>query len=306
MLPLLASAGLRIINLECCISARGRPWSATPKAFHFRAPPVATEVLRAGRIDLCSLANNHVLDYGEEGLLDTLRLLDAAGISHAGAGRDLAEARRPALVHLEGKTVGMVAFTDNEPGFAATDERAGTNFLPVSLEPKVLQVVEQCIASAREAGAELVVFSNHWGPNMVQRPSPLFVQFARAAIDRGADLYYGHSAHLFQGVELYRGRWILYDTGDFLDDYAVDPLFRNDWSLLFQVGLGEFGSELQLFPTTLSYAQVNRAGAEERERILEKMSRLSLELGTPLERKGDRLAFWSGEPAAAYDWEIPP
>jgi poly-gamma-glutamate capsule biosynthesis protein CapA/YwtB (metallophosphatase superfamily) len=291
-LPLFLSADLRVINLECAITEHKRPWSRTPKVFHFRADPPAVEVLRAARVDACSLANNHTLDFGEQGLLDTLAHLEAAGIRYAGAGRDPEEAARPVL--LEGG-VALVAFTDNEPPFAAGPDKPGTNYLPVSTEPAVLRRVEETIAAAREAGAETVVFSNHWGPNMVRRPPDAFRRFARAVVDLGADVYYGHSAHVFQGVEVYRGKPILYDTGDFIDDYAVDPDLRNDRSLLFGVSVegGEL-RRLELFPVVLPYARVVLAEGAEREAILDRMARLSGEMGTTFDRHEDRLVFEPG------------
>src|ERR687897_1492147 len=135
VLPLLLSADLRIINLECAITEHRRPWSRTRKVFHFRADPLAVEVLKVARVDACSLANNHTLDFEEQGLLDALDHLEAAGIRYAGAGRNLEEAARPVLL-VGGLAV--VAFTDNEPPFAASPETPGTNYLPVSTEPEVL------------------------------------------------------------------------------------------------------------------------------------------------------------------------
>jgi poly-gamma-glutamate capsule biosynthesis protein CapA/YwtB (metallophosphatase superfamily) len=292
VLPLLHSADLRIINLECAITEHKRPWSRTPKVFHFRADPVAIEVLEAAHIDACSLANNHTLDFEERGLLDTLRHLEEAGIRYAGAGRDVEEAARPAL--LEGG-VALVALTDNEPPFAAGPDRPGTSYLPVSLEPEVLRRVEAAVGAAREAGAKTVVFSNHWGPNMVQRPREIFRRFARAVVDRGVDVYYGHSAHVFQGVEIYRGKPILYDTGDFIDDYAIDPKVRNDRSFLFNITVedGDLG-RLELFPVILPYARVELARGEERESVLDRMVDLSAEMGTTFERGEDRLVLEAG------------
>ena len=292
VLPLLDSADLRIINLECAITEHKQPWSLTPKVFHFRADPVATEVLRAARVDACSLANNHTLDFEERGLLDTLRHLEEAGIPYAGVGRDAEEAARPAL--LEGG-VALVAFTDNEPPFAAGPDRPGTNYLPVSLEPEVLRRVEAAVGAAREAGARTIVFSNHWGPNMVQRPREIFRRFARAAVDRGVDLYYGHSAHVFQGVEIYNGKPILYDTGDFIDDYAVDPSLRNDRSFLFRVSVeGGDLERLELYPVVLPYARVELARGAEREAIMDRMVDLSAEMGTAFDRREDRLVLEAG------------
>src|SRR5918997_4555304 len=135
VMPLLKTADLRIINLECAITDNEQPWTRTPKVFHFRAKPSAIETLRTARVDVCSLANNHTLDFEEQGLLDTLKHLEAADIRYAGAGRDRDEAARPALLGpSRGIRVALLAFTDNEPPFAAGPERPGTNYLPVSLE----------------------------------------------------------------------------------------------------------------------------------------------------------------------------
>jgi poly-gamma-glutamate capsule biosynthesis protein CapA/YwtB (metallophosphatase superfamily) len=298
VLPLLVSADLRIANLECALTDHERPWTRTPKVFHFRADPSAVEVLRAARVDCCSLANNHTLDFEERGLLDTLEHLKAAGIRYAGAGLDREEAARPALLSARSdrtSRVALLAFTDNEPPFAAKLARPGTNYLPVSLEPDVLRRVEAMVTAVREEGANTVVFSNHWGPNMVQRPSVLFRQFAHAVIDRGADVYYGHSAHVFQGVEIYRGKPILYDTGDFIEDYAVDPRLRNDWSFLFKISLeGSEFRRLELFPVTLPYARVQLAKGSEKEAILDRMKRLSGEMGTAFVRCEGRLVLEHG------------
>ncbi len=295
VMPLLDAADLRIINLECAITDNERPWTRTPKVFHFRTQPSATETLREARIDACSLANNHTLDFEEQGLLDTLKHLDASGIRHAGAGRNREEAAEPAILAVpadHARRVGLLAFTDNEPPFAAGIDRPGTNYLPVSLEPDVLRRVERAVAAVREVGVGTVIFSNHWGPNMMQRPKEIFRQFARAVIDRGADIYYGHSAHIFQGVEIYRGKPILYDTGDFIDDYAVDPKLRNDWSFLFQVSVEEGRFErLDLTPVKLSYTRVDLATGGEREMILDRMESLSSEMGTVFARREGTLVL---------------
>src|SRR5215217_2850414 len=147
VMPLLDAADLRIIDLECAITDNERPWTRTPKVFHFRAQPSAIETLRTARIDGCSLANNHTLDFEEQGLLDTMEHLDAAGIRHAGAGRNREEAADPAILTVPAdhtRRVALVAFTDNEPPFAAGTDRPGTNYLPVSLKPDDLPPVRPC------------------------------------------------------------------------------------------------------------------------------------------------------------------
>jgi poly-gamma-glutamate capsule biosynthesis protein CapA/YwtB (metallophosphatase superfamily) len=293
--PLLEAADLRIINLESPLTYYERPWTRTPKYPHFRAPPSAIETLLAARIDACSLANNHIVDFEEQGLLDTIEHLDDAGIRHAGAGRDREEASAPAVLSVPGERrqrVGLLAFTDNMPPFAAGDDRPGTNYLPVSSEPEVLRRVEVAVSSLREMGADTIIFSNHWGPNRVLRPKGHFRSFAHAVMDRDVDVYYGHSAHVFQGVELYRGKPILYDTGDFIDDYPIHPELRNDWSFLFRISVeGGTFARLELTPVKLRYARVGLATGEERERILQRMEELSSEMDTSFVRREGSLVL---------------
>lgn len=291
-LPHLAQADLRIVNLECALTSHLGQWTRSPKMFHFRADPGAVRVLQAARIDACSLANNHILDYEEEGLRDTLRVLRQAGIRYAGAGGNAAEAAAPAIIETRNCRVALLACTDNEPAFAAAAERPGTNYLEVSLHEETLAHIANAIGQARAQGAELVVFSSHWGANFVERPSQEFQSFARRVIELGADIYYGHSAHICQGIEIHQGKPILYDTGNFIDDYAVHPLLRNDRSCLFRVMFdGGKLSRIELLPVSLSVAHVALARGEEFDAICAHMEALCEEFGTRLTRHDDRLIW---------------
>jgi len=138
----------------------------------------------------------------------------------------------------------------------------------------------------------MVVFSNHWGANFIERPSSDFRRFAQRVIELGADVYYGHSAHLCQGIEIHDGKPILYDTGDFIDDYAVDPVLRNDRSCLFKLFLEKRRLQrIELIPVSLEVAQVTLARGDDFAAIAARMERLCGELGTPLQRQADRLVF---------------
>lgn len=297
VLPHMVQADLRIANLECALTTHTHQWTRTWKMFHFRADPSAVKALQAAGINACSLANNHTLDYGERGLLDTLHTLKAAGIRYAGAGANAIEAAQPTLIEVQGASpcrVALIAFTDNEPDFAAQPGRPGTNFMDVSLDQTSLARVSSAIEHARAMGADVVVFSNHWGGNFIERPSPSFRDFAKRVIELGADVYYGHSAHICQGIEFHQGRPILYDTGNFIDDYAVDPFLRNDRSCLFKIGFeGSCLQRIELIPVTLSYAHVDLARGEEFEAICLHMAELCKELGTVLLRQGDSLVWTS-------------
>jgi poly-gamma-glutamate capsule biosynthesis protein CapA/YwtB (metallophosphatase superfamily) len=295
VLPHLKQADLRIANLECALTMHHRPWARTWKSFHFRADPRAVRFLQAARIDACSLANNHTLDFEERGLRDTMRTLTAAGIRHAGAGVNATEAAAPALIEVHGASpcrVALLACTDNEPDFAAGTQHPGTHYLEASLQAETLARVADGIAQARARGADWVVFSNHWGANFIERPSPDFRCFAQRVIELGADVYYGHSAHICQGIEIHMGKPILYDTGDFIDDYAIDPVLRNDHSCLFKVMFTEGRlRRIELLPVTLDVAHVALARGEDFEAIAARMEKLCAELGTTLVRHADRLVY---------------
>ncbi len=290
LLPLLDEADLTVMNLECVIARGGQPWSRWPKVYHFRADPLAITALQMAGVDCVTLANNHVLDYEEEALLEMLGLLEQRGIAYTGAGRDLEQARRPALLETLGMRLAVLAFTDNEPGWAAQPGRPGTNYLPITTEDRAMHPVRDGIAGAKAAGADLVVFTVHWGPNMVQRPRPRFRAFAHAVIDAGADVFFGHSAHIFQGIEIYRERPIIYDAGDFVDDYVVDPELRNDWGLLFRLEVDETGvRRIELIPVVIAQRQVNRAKDQVHAAIAERVGQLSAELGTTIQHHEHRL-----------------
>jgi len=295
VLPHLAQADLRIINLECALTTHLQPWTRSEKMFHFRADPEAVRVLQGARIDACALANNHILDYEEQGLRDTLSVLNKAGIRHAGAGANATEAAAPAMLEVHGALpcrVALLSYTDNEPDFAADAMHPGTNYLEVSLDEATLARIADSITQARARGADLVVFSNHWGANFVERPSPEFRSFARRVIELGADIYHGHSAHICQGIEIHQGKPILYDTGNFIDDYAVHPLLRNDRSCLFNV-MFEQGKlfRIELLPVSLSVAHVALAHGKEFDAICAHMEMLCAEFGTRLLRSDDRLVY---------------
>jgi poly-gamma-glutamate capsule biosynthesis protein CapA/YwtB (metallophosphatase superfamily) len=285
-LPIISDADLRLANLECCISDRGEPFWP-PRTFYFRAIPKAIDTLVGAGIDVVTLANNHSLDFGSDALADTLERLDRAGISHAGAGRDLDSAREPAILESGGRRVGVIGVTDNYPEYAASAESPGTFHLEIELGS--LDLVVEAIERARKMDAELVVVSAHVGPNMVTRPPKRFREFARAVLDAGADLWFGHSAHVFQGVEFYRGKPVIYDGGDFLDDYATDPILRNDRSLIWKVEWSAADVAVEAYPVRLSFAQTDLARGEDFDWIEARLTELCSEMGTVVERRDDRL-----------------
>ena len=290
--PVLAAADLFLINLECALTGETRPArDGVDKVFHFRADPAVVNTLTAGRVDFCSLANNHVEDFGVAGLLETLAVLDRAGIAHAGAGSDAAAAALPARLRTRGWRVAVVACADYPAEWAATPIGPGINYTPVSVARHDFRAVEAALAAAR-TDADLVIFSIHWGPNMRARPTTAFRDFARAVVAAGADIFWGHSAHVVQAVEVWHRKLILFDTGDFVDDYAVDPDLRNDLSALFLVRAKPPDVlSLDLVPVQIADRQVRLAQPPERDWVTRRITGLCREIGTPVVAGVDRVSI---------------
>jgi poly-gamma-glutamate synthesis protein (capsule biosynthesis protein) len=290
--PLLRGADLTIANLECAVCEPGERWHGVPKAFYFRAPPSAGQALRDAGIGLVSLANNHILDYDVQGLLDTLRILDTHGIAHAGAGTDLAAATAPVIVERGGVRIGMAAFCDHQEDFAATDDHPGMAWLGLHDEAAAIDTFARALAPLRAEGVRWPILSLHWGPNMVSEPSSRQRRLAHAAIEVGWKIVFGHSAHVFQGVELHKGCPIIYAAGDLVNDYAVDPSFRNDHQLLFELVLGEDALErIVMVPLFIRGCRVYPANSAQRAWIVERMRGLCGELGTNADLDGDTLVI---------------
>jgi poly-gamma-glutamate capsule biosynthesis protein CapA/YwtB (metallophosphatase superfamily) len=279
----LREADAVVLNLECCISERGTPWPDTRKPFFFRAPPAAVELLTHLRVDCVTLANNHALDYGEEALVDTLDHLEAAGIARVGAGRDLEEARAPAVVERDGFRLGIVGFTDHPDEFAAARDRPGVAFAALrhGLPGWVRTAIERLEVDA-------VLATPHWGPNMAAAPVAHVVRAAGALLAAGATIVAGHSAHVFHGVQ----GPILYDLGDFLDDYAVDPVLRNDLGLLFLVDLAADGPvRIEALPLKLDYCFTGLATGADAEWVRRRFRDACAVLGTNVTEDDGRLVI---------------
>jgi poly-gamma-glutamate capsule biosynthesis protein CapA/YwtB (metallophosphatase superfamily) len=253
VVELTRAADLFVLNLECCISERGSPWPDPRKPFFFRAPPAATEVLTRLGVDCVTLANNHALDFGPEALLDTLEHLSSAGIASVGAGPNVEEARRPAILEGDGFRLAVLGCSDHPPEFAAAADAPGIAY--------GLDWVRTAIAGL---DADAVLVTPHWGPNMAAAPVPQVRRAAAALHAAGATLIAGHSAHVFHGIEA----GTLYDLGDFLDDYAVDPKLRNDLGLLFLVTLDRDGPRrLEAVPLKLEFCHTRFADGDDAEWI---------------------------------------
>ena len=333
-IDIIKRADFSLINLECPVSSKGKKWNKTFKVFHFRANLDAIQVLNSASIDYVSLANNHILDYDIEALLDTLDILDKNNISHSGAGRNLKEAMKPAILEKKLKPkpsnnnnsfhsvytekvnnndnikntirIGIISLTDNEPEWEAKDDLAGINYIPATLDPDRYYYSLQNYIEQAKTQSDLVIVSSHIGPHFRETPSVKYVNFAHKIIDFGADIYWGHSNHMPQGIELYKhndnNKIILYDCGDFIDDYAIDSNYRNDLSFIFLLHFlidknsklsknnntnnsGNIllqNSMIELIPTKISNFMVNTIPTDDNDAdlIIKRMAKTCSFLGT--------------------------
>ncbi|MDQ4148899.1 MAG: CapA family protein [Actinomycetota bacterium] len=264
-------ADLFLLNLECCISTRGERWPEPGKPFFFRAPPEAVGTLTHLGVDCVTLANNHALDFGHDALMDTFDHLSAAGVEWVGAGPDLERARAPVTLVAGGTALTVVAATDHPQGYAATPDRPGVAYADLWSE------VPDWLVSTFSSQPGPVLVTPHWGPNMTTTPLAHIRRAAEAFVDAGAAVVAGHSAHVFHGVS---GR-VLYDLGDFLDDYAVDAVLRNDLGLLWFLTLdGSAIRRLEALPLKLDYCYTKVAEGEDSEWIRRRFRDACAEFGT--------------------------
>ena len=147
------------------------------------------------------------------------------------------------------------------------------------------QLVRQVIERARERGVDLVVASLHWGPNWETTPAQGQEAFARWLVERGVDVVHGHSAHVLQGIEVHQGRPIIYDAGDFVDDYIHKEAYHNKRSALFELVVTDGAFEqLRLVPVEIEDATATLAGETATAWVQETMAARSEPFGTTVER----------------------
>jgi poly-gamma-glutamate capsule biosynthesis protein CapA/YwtB (metallophosphatase superfamily) len=210
-------ADIFLVNLECPFTERGEMLS---KNFNFRARPSLVAALTSAGVDVVSLANNHVMDYGSDGLDDTVSALDGEGIRHFGAGPSLTEAREPVILEVKGVRVAFLGYlflgeTHLEPyEIFATDDQPGAAGHYDDAEA-LQSMIEADIQSAKTQADHVILFF-HWGREGHADPETYQVALAHAAIDAGASAVLGSHPHNLQGVEVYKGSPIAYSLGNFV------------------------------------------------------------------------------------------
>jgi len=292
----------RIINLETSIT---RSEDYAPKGINYRMSPENANVLKAAALDCCVLANNHVLDWGRGGLLDTLHTLRRLDIKTAGAGKDLGEAAAPAVLNMRrGGRVLVFSFACVNSGtprsWAARNNVPGVNLLG-DLSDAGATAVADAIKQAARPG-DLTVVSVHWGTNWGYDVPDRQRDFAHALVERaGVAVIYGHSSHHPKGIEVYRDRLILFGCGDFLDDYEGIrgyEQFRDDLVLMYFADIAPGGNlvALEMVPLQIRKFQLVRPSAQDIGWMQETLDRESRKFGAGvvLARDGRLMLSWQG------------
>jgi poly-gamma-glutamate capsule biosynthesis protein CapA/YwtB (metallophosphatase superfamily) len=243
-----AELDFRIVNLETAITSAETPWP--DKGIHYRMHPQNVGCLSAARIDACALANNHVLDWGYDGLSETLQTLDAAGIAHAGAGSDAAQALKPAVLGTaaDGRVL-LFSFGSTTSGipedWKATSISPGVNLLDDLSEQTAARVCDEM--RAHQQAGDLLIASIHWGGNWDYETPREQIAFAHHLIEKGVAIVHGHSSHHVKAIEVFKGRLILYGCGDFITDYEGIrgyEAFRGDLALIYLLKVNSDTGEL--------------------------------------------------------------
>lgn len=278
---------VRVINLETSVTRIEE--FAPAKAVHYRMHPRNLPCLAVARPDACALANNHVLDFGSQGLQDTLDALSDAELRTVGAGRNAGEARRPAIVDLEGGghvvifSCGM-ASSGIPSSWAATSDQPGINFVPDLSGSSAGEVADRMCATKRPG--DVVVASLHWGSNWGYHVLPDHIRFAHRLIDGGVDVVHGHSSHHPRPIEVYRDKLILYGCGDLINDYegiTGHDQYRGDLRLLYFASVESDTGRLvglRMVPMQARKMRLHHASLADSEWLRAVLNHVSLRFGS--------------------------
>jgi poly-gamma-glutamate capsule biosynthesis protein CapA/YwtB (metallophosphatase superfamily) len=268
----LAGSDIVIANLETPVSSGGTPDPTQDPQVTFRAAPAALDVLKGLGVNVVTLGNNHALDYGDEGLIETLANVDAAGIRRVGAGRNYEEANAPLHLDVRGRRVSILSHTF----VYSANTRMATRTRPGVADHRIDRIVRR-IRALRAQGGDVIVAA-HWGFEYRFYPLPYQMRQARRMIDAGAQLVLGHGPHYPQGIEEYRGRAIVYSLGNFIFD---EPYRCAQRSFVYDAVIEADGAiaDRRLAPVHLPHHVPYLLHGEEGVRVLTLIARLGSRYG---------------------------
>lgn len=295
-IPALRSADLSIVNLECVVGTQGEQGARKGEGgpYYFRARPEMLQVLQQAGVDIVATANNHAGDYGQAALLEQRARLHAAGIGYAGSGADDKQAFAPVIRQAGRYRVALLSIDLTQPHFAAGPQQPGIAYLNPDEPDNVRHVMAQHIAAAR-ACAHIVLVAAHYGDNHAIAPSGRDIAVAHAVIDAGADAVLGASAHVLQGIEVYRDRPIIHDAGDLLFDAVRTSQVEAG---VFRLSLCDDGiSRVAFVPIGVGFGYSEPLQGDRATACIQRFSGLCKTLGTTLQQDEDGNAFVALSPA---------
>lgn len=289
---------LKLVNLETSITTHDVPWPG--KGIHYRMHPQNVQTLVAAGIDYCSLANNHVLDWKRTGLQETMETLSENDIAFSGAGLGISKAAAPSILETRHGRVLVFSYgapsSGIPPDWAARNDRSGVNYL-ASMDKKAVSKIKKEVTKFKQAG-DVVVFSIHWGGNWGYEVPSRHQEFAHQLIDEAeVDLVFGHSSHHPMGIEVYRGKLVLYGAGDFINDYegiSGHEEYRGELSLMYFPKIDPRNGELislKMVPMEIKKLQLHKAERKDARWLQKTLHRESQKLGTSV-RKDSNDVLW--------------
>ncbi|NOG47678.1 MAG: CapA family protein [Calditrichaeota bacterium] len=259
-----SEADISMINLENPLTARGKK---VEKAFNFRAKPNYAKILVDGGIDIVTIANNHIYDYGAEGLHDTILKLVENNIQYVGAGRNIYEAQHPVIFYIKGKKIAYYAFYGthkHSDSYPATEDSAGTAM-------RRLNIIKESIGRFRSQ-VDFVIVNFHWGREKAEYPGKDQIQFAHTVIGYGADIIVGHHPHVLQGIEKYKGKIIAYSLGNFIFGGNSRKSYK---TAILEINISGNDVEASIIPIQVNYWQPFRLEGAEAKSVLNLVEKLS-------------------------------
>lgn len=330
--PVLKLGDINLGNLEAPLCDRGQPISGKAEigSPNLRAAPLNVKGLAVGRFRAMGLANNHNMDFGADGLLQTIELLDEAGIAHSGGGHNLEEARKPALVEQNGTKVAFLSYTSIylPVGYAAEKERPGLATLKIHTsyqapenilyqpgQPPIIITIPDpaemgmLLADIRRAKeiADIVVLCPHWGVSSgYGRVVGYQKMVGRAAIDAGVDMVMGSHPHRLLGMEMYKGKLICYSLGNFILDGKNNPHFSRDTAIVKCYVRDKRIQKCSLIPARINTEtyEPELLGCEQGIEIVTALETMSQEFGTTFTQEGNE--FTIGGPKPMTPEPVPP
>lgn len=252
-----------MVNLEVPVTTQG---SKQVKPFTFRMKPKFLEVIPAAGIDVVNLANNHIFDFGKQGLFDTVDHLDSAKIERVGAGKNREDAHRPVIKTIKGKRIAFLGYYSGGEAPSATKRNPG-------VATRAVKVITKDIKSLREVDSvDYIVVNFHWGIEKAAKPSAQQRAFAHSVIDAGADAIIGHHPHVLQGVEIYNEKVIAYSLGNLVFGGNARSTYCTG---VFEIRVSNGGTACSFIPVCVKRWRLSVSTGDEEERAMKEMRELS-------------------------------